>query len=516
MNTEYSQSSEAQTIDPSLVRMEGIRKSFSGIEVLHGVDFEVRPGEVMGLMGENGAGKSTLMKILAGVYDEWGGKLWINGQSIRFRDPKEAERAGIAVIYQELNLVQELSVAENIFLGREPVRCGLIDRNRMEAASRALLEDLHFSGSVDRAVASLRVGHQQLVEIAKAMSQDARLIIMDEPTSALSETETEVLFDVIGKLRERGVSVVYISHRIGEVFRVADRITVLRDGALVDVRDVGELNRERLIRMMVGRPLDRFFVKESTFDDHIRLKVEHLSRERQTYGGSVELDDISFDVRRGEHFGIAGLLGSGRTELLESLFGMDAEHTGGMVELDGKRVRPSNPEEAIREGLAFITEDRKSSGLVGGMSTEHNLTLACLSRMLSGPVLSAKKERRITGKYIEDLSIDVKDPDAPVETLSGGNQQKVLLAKWLATDPCVLLLDEPTRGIDVGAKHEIYELLSRLSRRGISMLLVSSDMPELLSLCDRILVLREGKRSALFDRSEATQEKILAAAAPEV
>ena len=507
---------KTQISECPLIRMKGILKSFSGIEVLHGVDFEVRPGEVMGLMGENGAGKSTLMKILAGVYDDWSGQIYFAGREVHFRNPKEAAESGIAIIYQELNLVPELTVSENVYLGREPLRLGfIIDRTTMEKETRILLKDLGFTDSVDRPVSSMRVGHQQLVEIAKALSQQARLLIMDEPTSALSEAETAVLFQVIANLKARDVAVIYISHRIGEVFRVADRVTVLRDGALVGVRDVRELNREKLIQMMVGRPLDRFFVKESVPDEQTVLSVSHLTHNHPDSGPSVQLEDISFEVKRGEHFGIAGLLGSGRTELLESLFGVNAEHTEGSVELCGKQVERSSPEEAIQEGIALITEDRIRNGLVAGMSVEHNLTLACLERIEKGFVLSRKKERSLADDYVESLSIGVKGLDAPIDTLSGGNQQKVLLAKWLATNPKLLLLDEPTRGIDVGAKHEIYALLSRLAKEGIAILIVSSDMPELLSLCDHILVLREGKRSALFRQSEATQEKILEAAAPE-
>ena len=499
----------------SLVRMTSIAKAFSGVRVLHGIDFEIRRGEIMALMGENGAGKSTLMKILVGVYNDWEGHIFYDEAERRFDDTREAEKAGIAIIYQELNMVPELTVAENIFLGREPCKWGgCVDYTRMNQMAEAILADLHFTVPVTTPVSQLRVGLQQLVEIGKALSLDARVVVMDEPTSALSERETEILFSVIRKLKSRGVSIIYISHRIAEVFRIANRVTVLRDGRNVGVRNVKDLNRRDLIGMMVGREYDAFFVKEGNPEDDVVMRVKHLTRIRSSHPGKPLVEDVSFDLRRGEQLGIAGLLGAGRTEMLEAIFGVDSDNTSGIIELEGKQACFSNPHQAIDAGIGLITEDRKGSGLVLSMNVEHNMTLAALKEILRFNLISRKEERSLSRAFVERLSIDVHDLENPIDTLSGGNQQKVLLAKWLAIHPKILLLDEPTRGVDVGAKHEIYILLSELIKQGISIVLTSSELPELLSLCDRIIVLREGRISAIFDRSEATQEKIMEAAAP--
>ncbi|MCE5251486.1 sugar ABC transporter ATP-binding protein [bacterium] len=498
-----------------VLRMEGITKGFSGVRVLHGVDFEVLPGEVMALMGENGAGKSTLMKILAGVHTDWEGHIHVDGREVRPASTREAEDAGIAIIYQELNLIPGLTVAENIFLGREPVRFGgVIDYGAMNDSARGILNDLHFTAPVTAPVSSLNIGNRQLVEIAKALSLNARILVMDEPTSALSEAETVILFSVVRKLRNRGVSVVYISHRMGEVFDIADRVTVLRDGSLIDVRPAGDVSRQELIRLMVGRDVDQFFVHKEAPQKNVVLNVSGLSRITGDATGKSSVRNVSFEVRRGENLGIAGLLGAGRTELLEALFGAAAPFTEGTVELDGIPRRFRNPADAIESGVVLIPEDRKGNGLVLGMTVMYNMTLAALKQAVRHGVLSRAKERQLAEGYVRDLSITASVMESPVESLSGGNQQKVMIAKWLATHPKVLLLDEPTRGIDVGAKHEIYELLSELTRQGIAIVLVSSEIQELLSLCDRIMVMREGEISAFFDREEATQEKILDAASP--
>ena len=352
------------------------------------------------------------------------------------------------------------------------------------------------------------------MEIGKALSLEARLLIMDEPTSALTETETEVLFSVVRDLRSRGVAVIYISHRLDELYQIADRVTVMRDGRTVTVMPAGGVGRRDLISLMVGRDFEQFFVKEGTPREEVVLKVRDLSRLSHAPGRPYLLKDISFEVRRGEQLGVAGLLGSGRTELLESIFGAAARDTSGRIEIDGEPVRLTDPRRAIQAGLALITEDRKGNGLILSMSVEQNLTLAALREILRFCLLSRERERALAEEYVDRLSIDVADLENPIDSLSGGNQQKVLLAKWLATSPRVLLLDEPTRGIDVGAKHELYLYLSKLAEEGVAIVMASSEMPELLSICDRIMVLREGEVSALFDREEATQEKILHAAAP--
>jgi len=498
-----------------LLRMKSIVKAFSGVRVLHGVDFEVLSGEVMALVGENGAGKSTLMKILAGVHTDWEGEVCLDGEPVRFPDTRAAEEAGIAIIYQELNLVPGLTVAENIFLGREPTRFGgVIDYAAMNRMAREIMDSLHFDAPATVPVSELRIGARQLVEIGKALSLDARLLIMDEPTSALTGTEAEVLFSVVRELRAGGVSVIYISHRLDELYQIADRVTVMRDGLTVDTMPASEIDRRALISLMVGREFEQFFVKEGEPGEDVVFRVRSLTRLNGVPGRRALLDDISFDVRRGEQFGIAGLLGSGRTELLEALFGAAARDTSGRVELEGVELNLSNPRRAIEAGIALLTEDRKGNGLVLSMNVEQNLTLAALNELLHLCMISPGKERALAKEYVDRLSIDAADLGNPIESLSGGNQQKVLLAKWLATRPRVLLLDEPTRGVDVGAKHELYVYLSKLAAEGVSIIMTSSELPELLSICDRIMVLREGRMSALFDRDEATQARILHAAAP--
>ncbi len=484
--------------------------------MLNHVDFELRQGEIMALMGENGAGKSTLMKILAGIYDDWSGEIRIGDQPIRFRDPKEAEQAGIGIIYQELNLVPDLSVAENIFLGREPTMMGgFIDFAKMNREAAAVLAKLHFDLPVTLLVGNLRVGQQQLVEIAKALSLNAKILIMDEPTSALSDTESETLLKVVRKLKAQGVSVIYISHRIPEIFELADRITVMRDGANVAVVTVGKTTRLELIQLMVGRPFEQFFIKQSRPADEVVLCVKNVIRKDPDIGKRDRVSNISFDVKKGEIFGIAGLLGAGRTELIESLFGVAASDVSGKVELEGELIELPDPIAAIDAGIALITEDRKGNGLVLGMNIAHNMLLAALDKIVYKKVfLSAKLEECLAARYIDELSIDVSDLTRPIDSLSGGNQQKVLLAKWLATNPRALLLDDPTRGVDVGAKHDIYVLLSKLAQQGIAIVMASSEIPELLTICDRIMVLREGEVAAILTHEEATQENIMEAASP--
>jgi len=498
-----------------MLYMRGITKEFSGIFALQNVNFELLPGEVMALIGENGAGKSTLMKILAGVYTDWDGKISIKQKELRFKNTREAKDAGIGIIYQELNLVPELTVAENVFLGREPTRFGtVIDYPQMNRLTRDILSELHFSEPVTTPVSRLRVGHQQLVEIGKALSLNARILIMDEPTSALSEKESKILLRVVKKLRDQGVSIIYISHRIAEVFEIADRVTVLRDGCLVAVEAIQNVTRQKLIQMMVGRDFNKFYFRDGKPKDDVLVKVTNLTRKNSNPSRKPLVDKVSFEVRKGEQFGIAGLLGAGRTELLETLFGIDPSHTSGTVEINDEKITLSNPNQAIEAGIGFITEDRKGNGLVLSMDISQNMTLAALDILLQYSVLSRKKENAVVDQYLDKLSIQTNNPKNSINSLSGGNQQKVLLAKWLATTPKLLLLDEPTRGIDVGAKHQIYVLLSELANQGISMIMASSELPELLSICDRIMVMREGKMSALYNRDEVTQEKILEAAAP--
>ncbi|MGH2535249.1 MAG: sugar ABC transporter ATP-binding protein [Thermomicrobiales bacterium] len=500
--------------EPAMLEITAVSKRFPGVRALHDVSFDVRRGEVHALVGENGAGKSTLMKILSGVYTDYEGRVSFEGKRLAPHDPRDAQHHGIATIYQEPNLIPELTVAENIFLGREPrTALGLIDAGRMEREARAILEQLKLSVPPSRPVRWLRVGEQQLVEVAKALSLDARLLILDEPTSALSRTEIERLFAVIDALKAHGVTMIYISHKFDEVFRIADRVTVLWDGAYVGTLLVAETNQAELIRMMVGRSLSDLFPKEVATVGGEALRVEGLGL---LPGGSRDgraLQGISFTLRRGEIVGVSGLMGAGRTELLETLFGVyPPRRVMGRIAVGGRLLRIASPDEAIRAGLAFVTEDRKTQSLILKLSVGHNMTLSALRRFLVFNVIRRRAERAAVRDAMAQLQIKAPSLTVEVDKLSGGNQQKVALAKCLLTSPRVLLLDEPTRGIDVGAKAEIYALISRLARDGAGILMASSELPELLAMCDRVLVLCDGRVTAELTRAEATQERIMEAA----
>jgi len=497
-----------------MLEIKAIGKSFPGVRALHDVSFEVARGEVHALVGENGAGKSTLMKILSGVYTDYSGDLLLDGAKMALSSPRDAQRHGIAIIHQELNLVPELTVAENVYLGREPrTTAGLLDVGGMNRAARALLDRLSLPISTDRPVKWLRVGEQQLVEVAKALSLDARLLILDEPTSALSQTEIERLVAVIASLKAEGVTMIYISHKFDEIIRVADRVTVLRDGEYVGTREIARTDQRELMQMMVGRDLSELFPKEIAPTGEEVLRVEQLSLVTDSQRGGRALRDISFAVREGEIIGIAGLMGAGRTELLETLFGVYRPgQVHGHVFVNGQERRITSPRRAIEAGLAFVTEDRKTQSLILKLSVQHNMSLAALGRFLTWNVVRLRAEERAVRQSIEQLRIKTPSPDVEVGKLSGGNQQKVALAKCLLTRPRVLLLDEPTRGIDVGAKAEIYGLINRLAQDGAAIVMASSELPELLAMCDRILVLCEGRLTAELTQTEATQERIMAAA----
>jgi ABC-type sugar transport system ATPase subunit len=497
-----------------MLEIEGVSKTFPGVRALHEVSFEVARGEVHALIGENGAGKSTLMKILSGVYTDYDGQVRLDGEPLTLTGPRDAQRHGIAIIHQELNLIPELTVAENIFLAREPrTPTGLLDTARMEAESRALLERLNLPIPPDRPVKWLRVGEQQLVEVAKALSLDARLLILDEPTSALSQAEIERLFAVIAALKAHGVTMIYISHKFDEIFRIADRVTVLRDGECIGTLPIAAADQASLIRMMVGRSLSDLYPKEIAPVGDIALRVEGLGLLPDGRRGGRTLHDISFDVRAGEIVGIAGLMGAGRTELLEAIYGVYPERRmRGRMEIGGQPRRIASPRQAIRYGLAFVTEDRKTQSLILKLPVAHNLTLAALGRFLRLNLIRQRQENDAVQRSIEQLRIKTPSASIEVDKLSGGNQQKVALAKCLLTRPQVLLLDEPTRGIDIGAKAEIYGLISQLAQNGAAIVIASSELPELLAMCDRILVLCEGRLTAELTRAEATQERIIEAA----
>ncbi|MEZ2419166.1 sugar ABC transporter ATP-binding protein [Luteibacter sp. RCC_6_2] len=485
-----------------LVRMQDIHKAFGPVKVLEGVAFELLPGEVHALMGENGAGKSTLMKILTGIYAPDSGSIEVDGKPASITTPADAEKYGIAIIHQELNLIPALSIADNLFLGREIQRFGLLDhramtKRAMEWLARVGMERLDPGTLIER----LSVGQQQMVEIARALGQNARVLIMDEPTAALTEHETNTLFKLIRDLRAQGTGIVYVSHRMEEIFALCDRISVLRDGHFVGTRPVPGLAFDEVVKMMVGRTLDARFPTRTPNIREVRLKVEHVT------GGMVK--DVSFDLHSGEVLGVAGLLGAGRTELARLLFGLD-KLSEGTVTLDGKVVTPKSPNEAIHSGFGFVTEDRKAQGLVLGMSLRENVSLPRVPAHAG--LVDRPGEKKQTRGLIDALKIRTRDMELDVRALSGGNQQKVVLAKWLALKPRVLILDEPTRGVDVGGKAEIYHIINQLAEQGVAILMISSELPEVLAMSDRILVMHEGRATALLDAHGATQESVMTAA----
>ncbi|GAA1694312.1 ribose ABC transporter ATP-binding protein RbsA [Fodinicola feengrottensis] len=498
-----------------ILAMRDIAKSFPGVRALTGVSMDVRAGEVHALLGENGAGKSTLCNILSGVFTEYAGSIELAGERANIHHPKDAQSLGIGMIHQELNLVPELSIADNIFLGREPrTRWGTINRPLMDAESRRLLAELGLRLDPRRPVRTCQIAEQQLIEVAKALSLNVRVLIMDEPTSALADAEVKLLFAVIRRLVARGVAVIYISHRLEELYEIADRVTVLRDGGYIGTREMAATDRAELIRMMVGRPLGEIFQHSAKISAGAeRLRVTGLSLAADPRAGRVALHDVSLSVRAGEIVGLAGLMGAGRTEVLEAIFGVFGTRAiRGSLALDGKPYPPRSPEEAIRRGVALVAEDRKTQSLVLSNTVRFNASLASLKRFRRWSGVDAKAERKAVAEQVASLRVKTPSLASMVANLSGGNQQKVVLAKCLLTKPTVLLLDEPTRGIDVGAKAEISELVNKLAAAGTGILMASSELPELLGTCDRIIVLCEGRVTAELDRAEATQERILAAA----
>ncbi|SDS36191.1 monosaccharide ABC transporter ATP-binding protein, CUT2 family [Brevibacterium sandarakinum] len=479
----------------------GIRKQFFGVEVLHDISIEVRAGTVHGLVGENGAGKSTLMKIIAGVHRRDGGQLRIDGEIVDFSHPVDAGKAGVATVFQEFNLLPDRTVAQNVFLGREPRKRGFVDVATMRTRTQALLDDLDVEGiTPDAKVGWLTVAEQQIVEIIKALSVDAHVISMDEPTAALSEKEVAVLYRIVETLKSKGVAIIYVSHRLQEVFDLCDTITVLKDGSLVTSRPSEEMDQAGLVRAMVGRPISTFFPEREagTQTGATVLSV--------TGAGNEQLDDITFDLHAGEILGLAGLQGSGRSELLSAIFGAEP-FTRGTVRLDGEAVRITTARQGVRRGLALVTEDRKGTGLVLSQSVIDNALLAIRSVF---PSRTSGMRAKIPG-ILESLEVISRNADQEVRALSGGNQQKVVLAKWLATSPRVVLLDEPTRGIDVGAKIAVYRLIRSLARRGVAIVLVSSELPEVLGMSDRVLVMSDGRFAGELPPS-STEEEVLALA----
>ncbi len=487
-----------------ILRMSGIHKAYPGVVALSGVDFDLRACEVHVLLGENGAGKSTLMRILSGAAGKDQGEIRIGGERVELLGPRHAQRLGVRTIYQELNLVPELSVADNVFLGREPARLGLVDRARVRRGTLQLLAELGLDLDPDRRVGQLGIAQRQMVEVAKALSAEARILIMDEPTSSLTDAEIHELFAAIARLTARGAGVIYISHRLEEVARIGHRVSVLRDGQNVATRAVSDVSIPELVRLMANRDLKEHFPRQRTPPGEELLRVEGLSR-------AGALRDVSFTLRRGEVLAIAGLLGAGRTELARAVVGADRPDAGRVL-VRGRPLRARGPRDGIRAGIGFLPEDRKTEGLVLGLSLRENVALPNLPRLTRIGFVEASAETALARRYVDELRIRSSGPEQRVAQLSGGNQQKVVLSKWLAAQVDILIMDEPTRGIDVAAKVEIYELMNRLTAAGTGILMISSELPEVLGMSDRILVMHQGRIAAELGAGQATQEKVLNAA----
>ncbi len=497
----------------AMISIRNVTKKFPGVIALQDVSLEIERGEFHSICGENGAGKSTLMKILSGVIPDFEGELLVNGKPANFRGTRDAEEAGVSIIHQELNLVEQLSAAANIFLGRE-IRTwsGMRHDREMDRIAGELLAELECDVDPRANVGSLRVGDQQLIEIAKALSLRAEILIMDEPTSALTETEVARLYRVIERLRARGVTILYISHKMDEVFRLSDRISVLRDGRTVKTLVRKDTNADEITRLMVGRDIDAIDFGGERHNGKTLLEVKNLSLAWPGHARGYRLKDINFQLRQGEILGIAGLMGAGRTELLESLFGASPLQPTGQIILDGREVRFRDPAEACDAGVALVTEDRKRLGIFPAMGVGQNISICTLNQTGPAGVIGRGREKQMADSMVSQLAVKTASLATKITALSGGNQQKCIIGRWLLTKPKVLLLDDPTRGVDVGAKAELYRLMDRLCREGIGIIITSSELPELLTVSDRILVLSEGRLTAEFPRAEASEHKIMEAA----
>jgi len=489
--------------DNLTLRVEGLSKSFPGVKALNKAELEVRKGEIHVVMGENGAGKSTLMKILAGVYKADEGEIYLSGKPVEINGTLDAMSKGINLIYQELSVAPNLTVAENIFMGSEISRYHLVQRDEMIKKAGVVLKRLGADFNPAMMAGKLSIAEQQQIEIARALIHDSKILIMDEPTAALSDRETEKLFEVVLSLKDQGISIIYISHRLNEVTRIADRVSVLRDGKYIGTLNKEEIDSDRVVSMMVGRSLDDFYKHE------INTNIRRGTFVIENFSDGKTVRDVSFDVGAGEILGLSGLVGAGRTEMARMIFGVDHKESG-QVYLDGERVTINNPGDAISLGIGYVPEDRKLQGLFLDMSVGDNIGMNILPRLARGGILSKDSNDRYSGSSIKDLNIKVTSPTVRVQKLSGGNQQKVLLARWLAIDPKVLILDEPTRGVDVGAKSEIYRIIGELASRGVAVIFISSELPEIVGICQRVLVMREGRLiGEISDRARITQENIM-------
>ncbi|MEZ5934088.1 MAG: sugar ABC transporter ATP-binding protein [Alphaproteobacteria bacterium] len=495
------------------LQMTGIAKRYPGVQALDGVEIALHAGEVLALLGENGAGKSTLLKILSGAETPDDGRILLDGQAIRLTGPLDAQESGIVTIYQEFNLIPTLSIAENVLLGREPLNAlGLVDWRMMDRRARDIIAEVGLDLDPRRIVADLSVAEQQMVEIARSLSLDSRLIIMDEPTSALSDSEVMRLFDIIEGLKERGIAVIFVTHRLEEVMQICDAATVLRDGQLVGSAPIAELTVERIIQMMVGRDVERLFARRPAHGTgEVALEIEGLeSRVDSRDPHNTHLSGIDLSVHRGEILGLAGLVGAGRTELARAIFGVDPI-SAGRIRIEGREISPTSPEDAIKAGIGLVPEDRKQQALFLSLAVKTNLSIAALDRLASKlGWIDRPAEDALVERYRERLAIRMASPDQEVGNLSGGNQQKVVLARWLALEPKVLIVDEPTRGIDVAAKAEVHQLLFELAQSGIAIIVISSELPEVMTVSDRIVTLREGRITGEVMAAEASEEQLLA------
>lgn len=486
----------------NVLEVRGISKAFPGVQALDNVSLQIKKGEVHALLGENGAGKSTLMKLLLGMYKPDCGEIFIKGTERKINNSSDALKAGIAMIHQEISLLPFQTIAENIWIGREPVdKLGLLDWKKLNAMTTQLLEDINLKFNPKTIVNHLSISGMQMIEIARAVSYNSDVIIMDEPTSALTETEVEILFDIIRNLKDKGISIIYISHKLDEIFTIADQVTVLRDGKWVDTKPIEELDNKKIISMMVGRELNQIFPKEFVSINDTALEVKNLTKKGV-------FNNINFSVKKGEILGVAGLMGAGRSEVMNAIFGIDKIDSGEIF-IDGKKVHIKSPRDAIRNKIGMVTEDRKLLGLVLCRSVRENATYANLDKLSNGVFTNKKNEVKATQRMMSLLSIKTPSHRQKVGSLSGGNQQKVVLANWLLTEPKILILDEPTRGIDVGAKAEIHRLMCQFAKEGMAIIMISSELPEILGMSDNVLVMHGGEVKAVFTRDEVTQEKIL-------
>ena len=484
-----------------LLQMKGIGKSFPGVKALEGVNLSVREGQVHALLGENGAGKSTLIKILSGAYTRDEGEIFFDGQLADIKAPADAERLGISTIYQEFNLAPNMTIAENIFLGHLPTKGGKIDWATVRVRARELLDSLEVDLPVDTLTGTLSVAQQQMVEIAKALNRNTRILIMDEPSAVLSEKDIENLFGVVRRLQASGIGIIYISHRLKEIFELADEVTVLKDGRYVDTRQVADVGMDDLVKLMIGRDLEDVYPRRVAAPGEVVLSVSHLAQHHLAR-------DVSFDLRAGEIIGFAGITGSGRTEVARVVFGADRA-TAGEMTLFGKPYVPRSPRDAINQGVALVTEDRKRQGLLLKLQVYFNTTISGLDRLTRGGVLQLKEEQNLVRKWIQNLRIKTPNAQFMVVNMSGGNQQKVILARWLSLGIKVFIMDEPTRGIDVGSKAEIYQIMSDLADQGVAIIMISSELPEVLGMSDRVMVMREGRIVKQLDRAEASEEVVM-------